>query len=192
MTSAARQHIVDATSDLLERQGYHATGLSQIVKESGAPRGSLYYYFPEGKEQMAVAAIRQKAAAMVAHAEASLAAHADPVAAVVAFIDHVASHCAVDGFCRGAPMAAVALETAASSARLRAACAAAYTELQRPFTNKLIDGGFPAERSQALALFIIASLEGGVVLARTQKSATPLRNVADAVRVTLECARAQQ
>lgn len=190
MTNTTRQHIVDATSELLERQGYHATGLNQIVKESGAPRGSLYYYFQEGKEQMAAAAIRQKADAMVAHAEVSLAAHSDPVDAVVAFIDHVASHCAVDGFCSGAPMAAVALETSANSERLRAVCATAYTELQRPFAAKLVAGGFPAERAQALAVFITASLEGGVVLARTQRSETPLRHVAEAVRVTLDCARA--
>jgi TetR/AcrR family transcriptional regulator, lmrAB and yxaGH operons repressor len=37
---------------LLERQGYNATGLNQIVAESGAPKGSLYYYFPDGKEQI--------------------------------------------------------------------------------------------------------------------------------------------
>ena len=49
--NTTRQQIVEKTSALLERQGYHATGLNQIVAESETPRGSLYYYFPHGKEE---------------------------------------------------------------------------------------------------------------------------------------------
>src|SRR5687768_17037204 len=52
-----KRKLVEATASLLRRQGYHATGLSAIVDESGAPRGSLYFYFPNGKDELAVAAI---------------------------------------------------------------------------------------------------------------------------------------
>ena len=48
-----REIIIETTCDLMENQGYHATGLNEIVKVSGAPKGSLYYYFPEGKESLA-------------------------------------------------------------------------------------------------------------------------------------------
>jgi TetR/AcrR family transcriptional regulator, lmrAB and yxaGH operons repressor len=48
-----RDQIIQTTCTLLESQGYHATGLNQILKESGAPKGSLYYYFPQGKEELA-------------------------------------------------------------------------------------------------------------------------------------------
>ena len=47
-----RDQFIETTCNLLEAQGYHATGLNQIVKESGAPKGSLYYHFPEGKEEL--------------------------------------------------------------------------------------------------------------------------------------------
>ena len=46
-------------ADLFQRQGFHATGLKQILEESGAPRGSLYFHFPGGKEQLAVEALRE-------------------------------------------------------------------------------------------------------------------------------------
>ena len=55
--STAREKILQAASELMEKQGYHATGLNEIIQKSGAPKGSLYYYFPDGKEQLASEAI---------------------------------------------------------------------------------------------------------------------------------------
>src|SRR6185437_10409523 len=54
---ASRAAFIDATAVLLRRQGYAATGLSEIVERSGAPRGSVYFHFPGGKEELAVAAM---------------------------------------------------------------------------------------------------------------------------------------
>ena len=55
--SSAREEILQATTALLEKQGSHATGLNEIIRESGAPKGSLYYYFPEGKDQLVSEAV---------------------------------------------------------------------------------------------------------------------------------------
>jgi TetR/AcrR family transcriptional repressor of lmrAB and yxaGH operons len=49
--------LLGTAADLFQRQGYHGTGLNQILAESGAPKGSLYHYFPEGKEALAAAAL---------------------------------------------------------------------------------------------------------------------------------------
>src|SRR5271163_3260321 len=54
-----RQPIVDAAVTLFRRQGYAGTGLNDIVDASGAPKGSLYYYFPNGKASIAVAAVEE-------------------------------------------------------------------------------------------------------------------------------------
>ena len=55
--STAREKILQTASELMEKQGYHGTGLNEIIQKSGAPKGSLYYYFPEGKEQIASEAV---------------------------------------------------------------------------------------------------------------------------------------
>lgn len=47
--SSTKEQFIETTCDLLESHGYYATGLNQIVAESGALKGSLYYHFPEGK-----------------------------------------------------------------------------------------------------------------------------------------------
>ncbi len=57
--SNTREQILQTTCEFLEKQGYHSTGLNEIVKESGVPKGSLYYYFPEGKEQITAEAVLQ-------------------------------------------------------------------------------------------------------------------------------------
>ncbi|MEM7249675.1 MAG: helix-turn-helix domain-containing protein, partial [Acidobacteriota bacterium] len=50
--SDSRQRMLGAAVTLIQRQGYHATGMKQVVEESGTPRGSLYFHFPDGKDQM--------------------------------------------------------------------------------------------------------------------------------------------
>src|SRR5690348_1432446 len=49
--------MVNATIKLLSRQGYHGTGLNEIVAEAQAPKGSMYHHFPGGKEQLVAEAV---------------------------------------------------------------------------------------------------------------------------------------
>ncbi len=183
--STTRQQIVEKTSALLERQGYHATGLNQIVAESETPRGSLYYYFPQGKEELAAEAIDFNAQQIAEHTRRSLAAHADPVEAIYQHLLHVAEHVERGNCAAGAPIAAVALETACHSERLRTTCQAAYAAFRLPFEEKLLAGNFPVERVYALALTITAAWEGAMILSRTERSARPLRIVAEEIRALL-------
>ncbi len=55
---SSRDLIVNTAARLFFTQGYHATGMSQIIRESECPKGSLYYYFPDGKEEIAVECIQ--------------------------------------------------------------------------------------------------------------------------------------
>ena len=52
-----KESLVRTAMRLFRRQGYASTGLNQILAESAAPKGSLYHYFPGGKEELAVAAV---------------------------------------------------------------------------------------------------------------------------------------
>ncbi|RIK29802.1 MAG: TetR/AcrR family transcriptional regulator [Chloroflexi bacterium] len=186
MTST-RQQIIEKTSQLLERQGYHATGLNQIVAESETPRGSLYYYFPQGKEELAAEAVEFKARQMSEYMRRLLATHADPVEAIYWALLNFADHMDRGGCRGGAPIASVALETAGSSERLRESCHLAYGFLVAPVQEKLVAAGYPMERAEALALTISAALEGGMILSRTEQSSRPLRIIAEEIRTMLLC-----
>ena len=187
MTST-RDHLVSTTCDLLETQGYHATGLNQILKESGAPKGSLYYHFPEGKEGLTAEAIERSGHLVAERIRLNLAGDADAAEAVPAFIRRIAEAVERSGYRAGGPLQTVALETATSSARLNAVCQAAYRELERAFSDHLAAGY--AGASTGLACFITAAIEGGIILSRTYHSGEPLRTVAGYVGQLLRAAKA--
>lgn len=180
--SSTREQFIEATCDLLEEQGYHATGLNQIVAESGSPKGSLYYYFPEGKEELAAEAITRTGETVAARIRDNLSGVEDDPAvaeAVRHFVRRIADHVEASGYRSGGPMMTVAMETATSSERLNLACREAYGRLQEAFAEALGAGGFAPERTAELATFITASIEGGIILSRTEHSGAPLRRVAD-------------
>src|SRR2546421_11033917 len=59
-----RKQLVASTVELLRRQGAYGTGLQDVLTHSGAPRGSLYFHFPGGKEELVREAIQDAAGAL--------------------------------------------------------------------------------------------------------------------------------
>ncbi|HLV34804.1 MAG TPA: TetR/AcrR family transcriptional regulator [Spirillospora sp.] len=182
-----RDRIIQATGRLLELQGYHATGLNQIIEESGSPKGSLYHYFPGGKEELAAESVRRVGRAVLERIKENLAAIDDPAESVEAFINAIAFDMEQSGFRAGGPITTVALETASSSERLRRECHNIYARWQLAFADKLVSGGVEEKRARRLAQVIVASIEGGIILCRTERSRTPLETVAGAMAELIRC-----
>jgi TetR/AcrR family transcriptional regulator, lmrAB and yxaGH operons repressor len=176
---ATRDQIVETTRALLEAQGYHATGLNQIIAQSGAPKGSLYYYFPQGKEELAEEAVTRSAHIVAERIRHALARIENAAEAVRAFVREIAHSVEASGFSAGGPLTTIALETVNSSERLNLACREAYRYIQEAFAEKLVARGYAEERARQLATFIVSSIEGGIILSRTKHSGDALRQVAD-------------
>lgn len=179
--NTSRDQIIETTCTLLELQGYHATGLNQIIKESGSPKGSLYYYFPGGKEELTAEALKRVGDLVLSRIKANLAAVEDAREAVELFIHNVAVNVEASGYKAGGPITTVALETAATNDRLREECARIYAEWQTAFRERLVAGGVGEARAERLSVMIIAALEGGIILCRTRRSPQPLHDVADEI-----------
>ena len=183
--SNVREHILQTTCGLMEKQGYHGTGLNEIVKESGAPKGSLYHYFPEGKEQIASEAVLQSGKATAERIQNGLSGNTNAAKAIYDFILNIADHVESSGFAAGSPLTAVAMETATKSERINSACQEAYILLETAFKDKLLECGFTKLKAEELGTFITASVEGGIILSRTYHSGNPLRTVAKYLKVLL-------
>src|SRR5690349_12622319 len=134
--STTRDNIIETTCTLLESQGYHATGLNQIIAESGSPKGSLYYYFPESKEELTEAAITRSGRIDERNSRSSMVSAKDPAEAIASFISIIARGVETSQFSIGGPITTVALETINSSERLNLACREAYSWILGAFNEK--------------------------------------------------------
>jgi TetR/AcrR family transcriptional repressor of lmrAB and yxaGH operons len=173
-----REQIITTTSQLMETQGYHATGLNQILAESGAPKGSLYYYFPDGKDGLVEEAIAYTSRVIEERLQAGMDAYDNPAEAIPTFLRNLAHHVQASGFQAGGPITAVALEAASTNERLNAACRAAYQAWQAVIEQKLLDSGFEAVRARRLGIFVIAIIEGAIILSRSEHNVGPLLDAA--------------
>ncbi len=183
--SSKRDQIIETTCQLMEMQGYHATGLNQILAESNTPKGSLYHYFPEGKEELTVEAIERSSQLIESRIRDVMAETGEAVTAVTTFIRTLASHVDASGYKAGGPITAIALESASTNGRLRDACRQAYQDWQDAFADKLRLGGYSEARARRLAAVIVSALEGGIILSRSQHSPQPLLDIADEIEVLL-------
>jgi TetR/AcrR family transcriptional repressor of lmrAB and yxaGH operons len=178
---STREQIILKTCELLELQGYHATGLNQIVKESGSPKGSLYYHFPGGKEALAIEAVTHVGNIVLKRIRSSLAEIEAPAESISTFIANIAMNVERSGYRAGGPITTIALETASSSEGLRETCRLIYEGWQAAFAEKLKAGGMGERRARSLSVLIIAAIEGGVILSRTSRSPEPLKQVASEI-----------
>lgn len=182
---SSKTKLIKTASRLFQLQGYHATGLNQITLESGAPKGSLYHHFPEGKEQLAMEAVKLTAGFVSRRIQAGLSAFEDPVAAIQHFITEMAEEFHREGCTDGVPIASLALESSVISDPLRKACQSAYEAFQREFTNKLLTAGYEETRARELGIVINAMVEGAFLTSYTLGKNEPLLLVAAQVPILL-------
>jgi TetR/AcrR family transcriptional repressor of lmrAB and yxaGH operons len=169
-----RQKLVETTAELLRSQGYHATGLAQIVADSGAPRGSLYHYFPGGKDDLSIAALEFASTMWRARIDDAIRDAPDLGNAVEAVCVLLADDLAASDYQHGCPVAAVALEAIATSERIRETVAAHYDAWRDMIVDRVADYGVPRATGRQLALFTLATVEGALLLAKVQRSREPL------------------
>lgn len=169
--------MVATAAHLFQRHGYHAVGFRRIVDESGAPRGSIYHHFPGGKEQLAVEAVERSGSALVRTVE-RIAADAPDVAGVLERLaDLLADSLESSSYEAGCPVATVALECAPGTSSITRACQQVFRGWIGVLTDRLIDEGWGEADARDFATTVVAAVEGGLLLARVESDAEPLRAV---------------
>ena len=181
-----RTQILETTCELIEHQGCNGTGLNQIIHESGAPKGSLYHYFPEGKDAIVAEAVNYAGQRLAEHIREQLTQTNDATRAIRAFIESIADGVEKSKFKEGGPLTIVAGETATTNVRINQACQEAYERVRQAFAEKLVANGKSKAKAEQLALFIVSGIEGGTMLSRTFHTGDPLRLVAKQIAILLQ------
>ncbi len=190
--AAQRKHraaVVEAAATLFRRHGYAASGLADIVAASGAPKGSLYHYFPDGKDAIGAAAVAFAAARVTATLEQLAARHAHAGAMLRAYAALLAGWMAKSGFRDGCPITTTVLETVPASQAIAAAAADGFARWQAIFVGALRRDGVAPARADRLARFAIAALEGALILARVAQSPRAITEAAEEAAALFDAAR---
>jgi AcrR family transcriptional regulator len=179
-----RDRILDATIRLLRRQGYTATGIKQIVAEGDAPLGSVYHYFPGGKEQIGAEALA-RSGERIRRTIATAADAPDLPAAINNYFVVNAERLHDSDFERGCPIATVALETASDNERIRKVCEDVFHSWQTTLAEVFTGAGIPAADAEPLATFVLSSYEGALTMSRALRDIQPMLTSGAAVASVL-------
>jgi TetR/AcrR family transcriptional repressor of lmrAB and yxaGH operons len=174
-----RARITAAASQLLRRRGYAATGLSEVISASDAPKGSLYHYFPEGKEQLAAEAISSSGRIVSDTISGVLTASESMPQALRSFARLLARNLERSDFRDGCPVGTTTLEMAAESEPLRRACGRSFEDWTEAIAARLREEGREPQAARRGAVLVLSAFEGALMMARALRDVAPLYEVAE-------------
>lgn len=176
----ARARAIATAERLFRIQGYTATGLIQILKESGAPKGSFYFHFPRGKTQLAEEAIDQYVARRIAVVrEISAKTSGDALKFVHEIFDTFAAEMVASDFQYGCLMQNLANELPALDAELTKRIACGFVESTAIVAEHFTGCGFAPARASSTAAALVAALEGARTIARLERTPAIFKALAD-------------
>ena len=176
MADSSRVKMVRSAATLFGSRGLNATSFSDVLADSGAPRGSIYHHFPGGKKQLAEDAIGWTSEQIVGHLRACPADTPDGVLGW--FIELWRQSVRGSGGSAGCPVAGVAVDTGAADELTRAA-RVAFASWAGTLAEQLAAVGVPAARARSIAVTALAAMEGALILCRAERSGEPLERVAE-------------
>lgn len=172
--------MVVSAASLIGSRGAGATSLGDVLEASGAPRGSIYHHFPDGKSELVGEAMNWTCTQVMAHLRQCKAKTASGV------IDHfvnlfrqavVSSHCQA-----GCPIAGVVVDTYSTEDPLIDIGQRSFRKWIGLLTKQLTATGVSPPTARSWATTTLASVEGALILCRAERSVAPLDTVAAQLR----------
>ncbi len=176
MSKDSRTKMVRSAASLIRTRGATATSFSEVLADSGAPRGSIYHHFPQGKDQLAADAIQWTSERVLAHQGKCPAR--TPSGVLDCFIDMWRQTVVASGGTAGCVVAGVAVDTLPDAEALMAVVRVTFESWVDLLTRQLHDVGLPPARARSVALATLAGMEGALILCRAERSVAPLEAVA--------------
>jgi TetR/AcrR family transcriptional repressor of lmrAB and yxaGH operons len=174
-----KDNLVETAMRLFREQGYASTGLQQILAESGAPKGSLYHYFPGGKESLGEAAVTLAGARIEEMLSGLATKHPrDAKAFVTAYCNVMAGWMKESQFYSGCPVATTLLETVPQSPALTEVGGNVLDSWITTIASVFVASGLPKCQAKERAQFLVAAMEGALIISRVRGSARPILDIA--------------
>jgi TetR/AcrR family transcriptional regulator, lmrAB and yxaGH operons repressor len=171
--SDSKERMIAAARRLFREHGYLGTALSDVVTESAAPRGSMYFHFPGGKEELATEVTLLHAADAIAKINRAAAASRTAAQLIAAFVGRERDDIVSSNYREGCAMAPIVIESTPASDHLSDATRRAFQDLIATVAARLTEKGLPHDRAVQLATNVWTSVEGALILSRVLRSPEP-------------------
>ncbi|WIM90414.1 TetR/AcrR family transcriptional regulator [Candidatus Mycobacterium wuenschmannii] len=164
-----------SAAEVMRERGAAGVTIDEVLHRSGAPRGSVYYHFPDGRNQILAEALQYAGDAITADIDDAAGRGAKVL--LKQFVDFWARVLADSDFHAGCPVVAAAIGSGDDEVRLSKEAARIFAHWRTALTWAFVADGFQEPDADALAIMSIATLEGAVVLCRSTRSSEPLHTV---------------
>lgn len=171
---STRDRFIGVAAQLFARHGYTGIGLKQIANRTEAPIGSLYHFFPGGKDELVAESLRHAGDGYLLLVESVLDNAPDLETGIRACFSTAAAHLELSDYQDGCPIETVALEVASTNEPLRQVTSEIFEHWIERATEHARRQGLDASTSRSFGIAFITGLEGAFVLARTMRSPEPL------------------
>lgn len=175
--------LVSAAAVMRER-GAAGVTIDEVLARSGAPRGSVYYHFPEGRNQILTEALLFAGEAITEVIDE--AAEKGGMFLVRQFVEFWESLLVESEFTAGCAVVAAAIGSAADEPQLTTVAGGIFGLWRDGLSRAFVSDGFDEPCAASLAIMCIASLEGAVVLCRSTRSVDALREVAEQIEFLIK------
>ena len=161
-----RQRLIAATVELFRRQGYNGTSLKQIVAAADTTTGSLYHFFPGGKDELTAEVLRTSGQAYGELITLIMTEAVDAATAMTDAFNGAASVLTETDFIDPCPIGTIAREVASTNDALRQVADEVVTGWVDTISAIFLEAGIDQARARPLAQLAVASIEGGFMMAR--------------------------
>lgn len=177
MATNTRKKMIETTSRMVQARGYHGTSLNDILKESDAPRGSLYFHFPGGKKTLVLEAIKAGIEEVNQAIRSSFEKAENPAEGVMKTYQALAEAMEASNYQMGCPVSPVVLDLPDIGSELAETCREAYSEWTQMYCDAFTSSGMEPGRALRLARTVQAASEGAIVMARSEHSVEPIEEI---------------
>jgi AcrR family transcriptional regulator len=181
---STRTKMLVSAAEVMRERGAAGVTIDEVLVRSGAPRGSVYHHFPEGRNQILTEALRYAGETLTEIID--VAAAKGGIYLIRQFVEFWEELLVESDFAAGCPVVAAAIGSADDEPQLTTVAGSIFRRWRDALTRAFVSDGFDEPSAASLAIMCIASLEGAVVLCRSTRSVDALRTVTDEVEFLIK------
>jgi TetR/AcrR family transcriptional regulator, lmrAB and yxaGH operons repressor len=180
--SSAREDMLGAAVELFRARGYEGVGVAELLEKSGAPRGSLYFHFPGGKQQIGAEVVARVGTEVAGRFRDLHESGVDLNTFIERVFKTTAKECKERGYTASCPMAAIATGFGSSDEKLSVAIREAFNSWEAEMRVAAHARGLSEENAALFASAFLTAMEGAFIVSKAQSSSAPHKNACRAIQ----------